>query len=93
MVSDFVIYEISLCESLRDSVSVCVLVHFSKEGCLSLYFFLLFFFIFLVPFCFLMRERDRNSLDLGGVCGKDLGGVWGWVIVIRIYYMKKSIFN
>ena len=39
-----------------------------------------------------MRDRERVDLD-GRVSGEELRGVEGEGTIIRIYYMKKSIFS
>jgi hypothetical protein len=39
-----------------------------------------------------MRDRKEVGLDARG--GREnLGSIWGGKLIIRIYYMKKSIFN
>jgi len=64
------------------------------------FIFILFYFYFIILFysyplkaCLLSSERQKESGLAGKEYGEELGEVGRGEIVIRVYYMKKSILN
>lgn len=54
-----------------------------------LYILVSVFVVFVCVLLFFVFLKKRKGLELGEWgCGEDLGGVWGWESVIRIYCME-----
>jgi hypothetical protein len=66
----------------------CLSFFFSSFSYVSFALFLFVFKYFGMSFSILVRKADLGAW----ASGENLGRIGGWKIVIRIYYIKKSIF-